>query len=100
MINPFNSWGKVNTTCLHAGVPAFRHAGMIVSGRQELGGFKLNPLFFFEGATGRTMPIATTVVLPMLEAAGFLITPVAMHAAARSMTPVQFIEHSTAIRIE
>ena len=46
------------------------------------------------------MAIATTVVLPMFKATGFLITPVAMHAGTRSMTPVQFIEHSPAIRVE
>ena len=73
---------------------------MIVSGGQELGGLKLNPLFFFEGTARRTMAIATTVVLPMFKATGFLITPVAMHAGTRSMTPVQFIEHSPAIRVE
>ena len=73
---------------------------MIVSRGQELGSFKFNPLFFFERPAVGAMPVATTVVLPMLKPARCLIALKAMHAYACRMATVQLIEHRPAVRIK
>jgi hypothetical protein len=72
---------------------------VVVAGRKKLGGKVFHPLFLFQAATVRTVPVTTAMILLMQVVTVRVGTPVMMHAQRCCMALIQLLKNMLTVTV-